>query len=148
MSEAAISLRLTQRHDYQFDTHFGEGIADLIGDEPPPLGQGAGPSPQQLLGAAVGNCLAASLLFALRKYKQSPEPIECEVRVETGRNADKRLRIAAVAVKMTLGVPGSTLQHLDRALATFEDFCTVTGSVRSAFPVTVSVFDSQGLQLK
>lgn len=148
MSEASISLRLTQRHDYQFDNHFGAGIADLAGDEPPPLGQGAGPSPMQLLGAAVGNCLASSLLFALRKYKQSPEPISGEISVEIGRNAEKRLRVTAMAVKLTLGVPASSLQHLERALASFEDFCTVTGSVRQAFPVAVSVFDPQGVRLK
>ncbi len=148
MSEAPTTLRLTQRRDYQFENRFGAGIADLIADEPPPLGHGAGPSPQQLLAAAIGNCLSSSLLFALRKYKQNPEPISCEVQIETGRNAEKRLRISAAAAKLTLGVPGSTVQHLDRALATFEDFCTVTASVRSAFPVTVSVFDSQGVQLK
>ena len=38
---------------------------------PPPLGQGSGPSPMQLLAASVGNCLSASLLFALRKFKQA-----------------------------------------------------------------------------
>ena len=148
MSEAAISMRLVQRQDYQFDNDFGGGIAVLRADEPPPLGQGAGPSPLQLLCAAVGNCLAASLLFALRKYKQQPEPIACEVSAETGRNDQKRLRVASMAVRLTLGVPAASLQHLDRALASFEDFCTVTGSVRAGFPVTVSVFDAQGTQLK
>ena len=38
----------------------------------------------QLLAAAVGDCLSASLLFALRKFKQAPEPISCEVQAETG----------------------------------------------------------------
>lgn len=148
MSEAPISIRLTQRQDYQFDTHFGGTIADLRADEPPPLGAGSGPSPMQLLCAAVGNCLAASLLFALRKFKQSPEPIACEVSAETGRNAQNRLRVASMTVRLTLGVPGSSLAHLDRVLATFEDFCTVTGSVKAGFPVEVAVFDSLGRALK
>lgn len=148
MSEATVTVRLSQRQDYQFDNHFGAGIADLLADEPPPLGAGAGPSPMQLLCAAVGNCLAASLLFALRKYKQNPEPIACEVNAETGRNEQKRLRVASMAAKLTLGVPAASLAHLDRVLATFEDFCTVTGSVKAGFPVTVTVFDSLGAQLK
>ncbi len=100
------------------------------------------------LAAAVGNCLAASLYFALRKYKQSPAPIACEVSAETGRNAQNRLRVASMAVQLSLGVPASALAHLDRVLATFEDFCTVTGSVKAAFPVTVTVFDSLGERLK
>ena len=148
MSEAPITVRLTQRQDYQFDNHFGAGIADLRADEPPPLGQGSGPSPVQLLCAAVGNCLAAALLFALRKCRQKPEPIACEVSAETGRNAEKRLRVAAMTVRLTLGVPAAAIEHPDRVLGSFEDFCTVTGSVRASFPVTVTVFDALGVQLK
>ena len=148
MSSATVSVRLTQRSDYQFDNHFGDGIADLLSDEPAPLGQGAGPSPMQLLCAAVGNCLSASLLFALRKFKHKPEPISCEVSAEEGRNADKRLRVVGMSVRLRLGVPAASLEHLDRALATFEDFCTVTASVRASIPVTVAVFDAQGVQLK
>lgn len=148
MSEAPVTIRLAQRRDYQFDNTFGGAVPGLTTDEPPPLGAGEGPSPMQLLGAAVGNCLAASLLFALRKFKQSPDPIGCEVTAETGRNAQNRLRVSAMTVKLTLGVPAASLAHLDRVLATFEDFCTVTGSVKGAFPVTVTVFDALGQQLK
>lgn len=148
MSEAPISIRLTQRQDYQFDTHFGGTIADLRADEPPPLGAGSGPSPMQLLCAAVGNCLAASLLFALRKFKQSPEPIQCEVASEKGRNAQGRLRIARLTVTLTLGVPAETVQHLDRVLAQFEEFCTVGASVAQAIPTEVHVKDATGKTLK
>jgi predicted phosphoribosyltransferase len=45
-------------------------------------------------------------------------------------------------------VPAASLEHLDRVLATFEEFCTVTASVRAAIPVSVAVFDSLGAQLK
>jgi uncharacterized OsmC-like protein len=148
MSDTTATVRLTQRHDYQFDNQFGGAVAPLLADEPPPLGKGAGPSPLQLLCAAVGNCLAASLLFALRKYKQDPGPLQCEVSAEQGRNADKRLRVTGMTARLTLGVPADTLEHLDRALATFEDFCTVTGSVRQSIPVQVQVFDAHGAQLK
>jgi uncharacterized OsmC-like protein len=148
MSDAPVTVRLVQRQDYRFDNHFGPDIAVLASDEPAPLGAGTGPSPQQLLGAAVGNCLAASLLFALRKFKQSPEPLRCEVDVATGRNAQGRLRISGLQVRLTLGVPAAALQHLDRVLASFEAFCTVTESVRAAVPVTVKVVDSTGLTLK
>jgi uncharacterized OsmC-like protein len=148
MSESTIAVRLTQRNDFQFDNQFSGQALPLLTDEPPPLGQAAGPSPEQLLAAAVGNCLSASLLFALRKFKQQPEPIACEVGVEIGRNADKRLRVLGMTVRLTLGVAAVRLEHLERVLATFEDFCTVTASVKTAIPVAVEVFDAMGVKLK
>jgi uncharacterized OsmC-like protein len=148
MSDPIVIVRLQQRHDYQFNTVFGAEVPDLLADEPAPLGQGAGPSPVQLLAAAVGNCLLASLLFSLRKYKQAPEPLHCEVSAEVGRNAEQRLRVLHIGVRLTLGVPAADLLHLDRVLTQFENFCTVTESIRQGIPVTVAVFDSTGAQLK
>jgi uncharacterized OsmC-like protein len=148
MSDAITTVRLTQRGDYRFHHEFGASVPGLVSDEPPPLGQGSGPSPVQLLAAAVGNCLADSLLFALRKYKQSGEPIGCEVRAEVGRNADKRLRVLALTVRLTLGVVADRIEHLDRIVGSFEDFCTVTGSIRQGIAVQVQVFDVRGTQLK
>lgn len=74
MPDQTITVSLTQQRDYQFTVVFSGGVPDLLADEPAPLGTAQGPSPVQLLAAAVGNCLSDSLLFALRKYKQSPEP--------------------------------------------------------------------------
>jgi uncharacterized OsmC-like protein len=142
------SVSLQQQADYRFEIRFGEGIATLIADEPAPLGQGEGPSPSQLLCAAVGNCLCDSLLFALRKFKQAPEPLRCEVQADVGRNTENRLRILGLHATITLGVAASSLEHLERALAQFEEFCTVTQSVRHAIPVRVSVIDADGLTVR
>ena len=101
-----------------------------------------------MLCAAVGNCLAASLLFALRKLKQPSGSIACEIQAEVGRNADKRLRVLAITAQLTLGVSGDAIEYLARVMASFEDYCTVTGSVRAGIPVTVKVYDVQGVQLK
>lgn len=78
------------------------------------MGNGLGPSPVQMLAAAVGNCLADSFLFALRKFKQSPEPLRCEVQAEVGRNAEGRLRVLKIKARLTLGAPAAGLEHLDR----------------------------------
>ena len=142
------AVRLTQQRQYQFEVLFGDAVAPLQTDLPLPLGGGQGPSPEQLLAAAVGNCLAASLLFSLHKYKQDPAPIGVVVSTEIGRNADKRLRVQAIDVALTLGCPAATLQHLDRVLAQFEDFCTVTQSVRNGIDIRVQVFDSDGVNVK
>ncbi len=142
------TVHLVQQQDYQFKMVFGGTAPDWLADEPPPLGNGAGPSPVQLLAAAVGNCLSDSLLFALRKFKQTPEPIQCEVVAEVGRNAENRLRVLGMSVRLTLGVPADQLQHLDRVLSQFESFCTVTQSVGAAIPISVLVLDSAGAVLK
>lgn len=148
MAEDKVTVRLAQRQDYQFDVQFGAGVPDLLADEPAPLGQGRGPSPVQLLAAAVGNCLSDSLLFALRKFRQQPEPIRCEVSAEVGRNAEGRLRVLSLQATLTLGVPAEALQHLERVLGSFETYCTVTQSIAQGIPVRVSVLDAQGAVLK
>jgi uncharacterized OsmC-like protein len=148
MSENAITVELVQKQDYQFDIHFAESIPVLTSDEPVPLGMGQGPSPVQLLCAAVGNCLSDSLLFALRKFKQAPEPLRCTVQAEVGRNADSRLRVLRMTATLRLGVPAAQLEHLDRVLSQFESYCTVTQSISQGIPVTLQVFDSMGIQLR
>ena len=148
MSTKDITVRLAQKRDYQFEVQFGGNVPPLLADEPEPIGQGAGPSPVQLLASAVGNCLSNSLLFALRKYKQQPKPMLCEVSAQEGRNEQGRLRVLGITAKLSLGDRAEALQHLDRALAQFEAFCTVTQSVGKGIAVTVEVFDADGVQLK
>ena len=148
MSGKIIRVELSQRHDYRFDIAFGDEMPLLTSDEPAPLGTGLGPSPVQMLCAAVGNCLSDSLLFAFRKFKQLPEPIQCAVTAEVGRNSDNRLRVLRMNAQIRLGVLAASLEQLDRVLAQFEEFCTVTQSVREGIPISVEVFDSAGQQLK
>jgi organic hydroperoxide reductase OsmC/OhrA len=141
-------VTLEQRENFHFTIGFGEGIPPLEADEAPPMGKGAGPTPDQLLAAAVGNCMSASLLFALRKFKQAPEPIRTTVELTIDRNEANRLRVQRIAVRIALGVPAASLQHLDRVLSQFEAFCTVGESVRQGIPVDVEVYDSMGARLK
>ncbi len=147
MTDSVPTVHLTQLLDYQFGMDFGPGLPTVLGDEPPPLGQGQGPTPVQLLAAAVGSCLSDSLLYALRKFRQQPEPIRCTVQAQVGRNAEGRMRVLGITARLTLGVPAGQLQHLDRVLSQFEAFCTVTQSVGQGIPVAVSVLDADGLVL-
>jgi len=148
MSDTLVQVSLVQQQDYRFDIQFGGSIPVLTGDEPAPLGTGLGPSPVQLLSAAVGNCLSDSLLFALRKFKQAPEPLRCDITSQVGRNPEGRLRVLAMTARMKLGVPAASLQHLDRVLEQFEAFCTVTQSVGQGIPITIEISDSSGQRLK
>nr|WP_137939362.1 OsmC family protein [Chitinivorax sp. B] len=139
-----IVITLTQQHDYQFLIDFGEPVPTLLTDESAPLGQDAGPDPTRLLATAVANCLAASLLFALRKFKNQPEPIQAKATVTMTRNLTNRLRIGDIAVELQIGQQAVDVAQLDRILGQFEDFCVVTQSVRQGLPVSVKVLDSAG----
>ncbi len=137
-----FAIELAQQSDYRFEVRFDNpAVPPLIIDEPAPLGADAGPNPVRLLATAVAGCLAASLLFAMRKFKNEPGPIHAVATVSMTRNAKHRLRVGRIAVDLHLGVLAADLRKPDRVLALFEDFCTVTQSVRAAFPVDVSVFD-------
>ncbi|KAB2887484.1 MAG: OsmC family protein [Burkholderiaceae bacterium] len=148
MSNERVTVELTQIADYRYENRFGGSVPSLVTDEPAPLGTGQGPSPVHLLCASVGNCLSDSLLFALRKFKQQPEPLRAAVQAEVGRNAEGRLRILQITATLRLGVPASQLEHLDRVLGQFEAFCTVTQSVGQGIPITVKVVDSEDRVLK
>lgn len=148
MSDTSVTVRLEQQQDYRFSVQFGDGIPALIADEPAPLGSGQGPSPMQLLCASVGNCLSDSLLFAFRKFRQSPEPLRCEVTAEIGRNEENRLRVLGMVARLTLGVPAAQLGQLERVLGQFEAFCTVTQSVGQGLPIRTEVVDIDGKRLK
>lgn len=143
-----VTANLKQEQDFRFAIQFADGMPVIYGDEPPPLGKAAGPTPTQLLAAAVGNCLSGSLLFALRKFKQKAEPIRTIAAATVDRNAENRLRVLGINVKLTLGAPRASLEHLDRVLGQFEEFCTVSQSVRQGIPIIVEVYDSAGERLK
>lgn len=141
-------VTITRQGGYRFLVDFAPGLPSLVADEPPPLGEGAGPAPSQMLMAAVANCLCASLTFALQKFKQDPGELVATVTANMGRNAANRLRIQSFRVDIQLGAEAVDLAHLDRVLAQFEEFCTVSMSVREGIPIDVSVCDGGGLRVK
>jgi organic hydroperoxide reductase OsmC/OhrA len=143
--EQVFELSLKQTGDYEFRVRFdGTAIPDLVTDETAPLGGDAGPNPSRLLATAVANCLSASLLFALRKYKNAPDSLTAKARCTLTRNEHGRWRVTHIAVDLNLSDATGVLEHLDRALAQFEDFCIVTESVRQGIAVDVSVRDATG----
>ena len=145
----SVALTITQESDYAFRVEFDDtSLPPLLADEAPPLGGGTGPDPTQLLAAAIGNCLCASLLFALRKFKNRPGTIVARVRADHERNESARLRVATLRVEITLPEAAAEYTQIERILARFETFCTVTESVRAGVPVEVTVKDGTGKVLR
>ena len=147
MSEK-LNVSLIQHNQLQFAIHFGDNKPVLVGDEDAPLGEGIGPTPGQLLLAAVANCMADSLHFALQKFNNQASPIKANAHGEIGRNSEGRLRVLTINIELILGKAASEINHLERILDQFEDFCTVGKSVAQGIPVHLTVIDSTGKVLK
>lgn len=135
-----FSVTLEQRERFQFDVSFDdERWPPIRLDEAAPLGDGTAPNASRILGAAVGNCLASSLLFCLEKARVPVTGLAAAVRGEVVRNEKGRLRIGKVEVTLRPSVPGASSERMGRCLELFEDFCIVTQSVRQGIEVAVSV---------
>jgi uncharacterized OsmC-like protein len=142
--EVVVSLELIDR--YRFNVSFEKSGAELLMDEPEPLGDGAGPNASAVLSAAIGNCLSASLLFCLRKARIDPSGVKTTVRTQIDRNESGRLRVVASRVEIELET-GEEPERLSRCLALFEDFCLVTQAVRDGIEVDVTVISAKGEEL-
>jgi uncharacterized OsmC-like protein len=150
MSEPlAFDLELEQLADYRFTVKFDwPGVDELMLDEPAPLGGSKGPNAARLIAAGVANCLSANLVFCLQgKFKQPLGPLRTQVRGELQRNDKGRLRIGRIDVTIRLADDAPDVQHLQRCLEQFEDFCVVTESVRHGIPVRVHVVDDGGVEV-
>lgn len=139
--ERTHHVSLSLESGYQFDATFAglEGAPPMRLDESPPLGEGRGPNAAALLGAAVGNCLAASLLFCLKRSRTDVAGLEAGVDVTVTRNADGRFRVTGISVTLDPAVGAQDAASLSRCEGLFEDFCIVTESVRAGIPVQVQV---------
>ena len=133
--------------DYEFVAEFDNlpKSAALLLDEPPPMGGDHGPNAAAVLGAAVGDCLAASLAFCLQKSRVKMDHLEAEVVTHVGRNYQGKLRITGIDVKLAPEVDDADAGKLHRCERLFEDFCIVTESVRNGVPVNVSVTEPAGV---
>jgi uncharacterized OsmC-like protein len=108
-------------------------------DEPRPLGEERGPNAAALLGAAVGDCLAASLVFCLRKARVSVDGLTARVATHVTRNEKGRFRIGGIDVELVPEVGEVDRDRLARCEELFEEFCVVTASVRQGIAVNVSI---------
>lgn len=143
-----VSVNITRVSGYRFVVDYGPNFAGLLTDEPEPLGGGVGPGPQHLLLSAVANCLSASLTFALQKFRHDPGRMSATATATVGRNEANRLRIQGIEVQLQLDAAGEDLTHLERVLSQFEEFCTVSMSVRDGIAIHTQVSDKNGVILK
>jgi organic hydroperoxide reductase OsmC/OhrA len=135
-----FSITLDLKRDYQFSVDFEqEGVPALLTDEPPPLGEGAGPNPARLLAAAVGNCMSASLKFCLSRSRIEVLDMKAVVEGTMVRNERGRFRVGSMRVRIEPVVAPDDVERMSRCLEMFEDFCIVGQSVRDGIDIAVEV---------
>jgi organic hydroperoxide reductase OsmC/OhrA len=140
MEQKEFAVELTLEDGYRFSVDFEqEGVPPLLVDEPEPLGRGEGPNAARLLGAAIGNCLGASLLFCLQRSRVEVLGLKVAVDGTIVRNEKGRFRIDSVRVRLDPEVAEHDRDRIDRCIGMYEDFCIVTQSVRDGLKVDVEV---------
>lgn len=138
--DTSVTVVLRRREGYAFDAHLtGQEAPDLVVDEPPPLGGGEGPEASRMLAGAIGTCLASSLLFCLGKAGVEVGDLPVTVSFRKERNAAGRLRIGQVQVRLAPELRTGNQARFDRCVSLFEDYCTVTASIREGIDVQVTV---------
>ncbi len=140
MSEKNIVTKLWLRDGYKFNVDFDMNyIPSILVDETKPDGEGLGPNPPRLLAAAVGHCMSSSLIFCLKKARIPIEEIKTIVTTNLFRNQIGKLRIRSIDVQISLKVNKEDEPRVPRCLTLFEDYCTVTQSIRKGIEVNVNV---------
>ena len=131
-----VTLKLADK--FRFVAEFADVPgASVTFDEPPPLGDHRAPNAAEMLSAAIGNCLAASLTLCLRRSRIDVQDMTADVTTHVARNERGRLRIRGIDVQLEPIVAAGT--NIERCEGLFEDFCIVTASVRQGIPVQVSL---------
>ena len=142
MSEIIRQFKISvdQIDGYEFRVKFDKELHQPISmDEAAPLGKDSAPDAARMLAAAVGNCLSASLLFASKKQGLMLSGIQAEVTVDIVKNENRRLRIGKISVVIDPGLKPEDRDKARAAAAVFEDFCTVTASIRQGIPVEATI---------
>jgi uncharacterized OsmC-like protein len=142
--EKTLTFELDRVRDYEFRIRFREGLEDWITDKRPPLGAGKGPDPVDLFSVAVANCLAVSLAFCLRKSRIEPTALSATATTTLVKDDRGLHRVGGVRVAIRLDVAPGDRARVGRCLGLFEDYCTITESVRRGVPVAVEVLDPDG----
>ena len=140
MSEKTFVTKLLHIKDYKFNVKSDlEYIPELIVDETKPDGEGSGPNQTRLLSTAVGHCMSSSLIYCLKKARITIKNLETTVKTNLYRNENGRLRIRSIDLQIHLKVKKEDENRINRCLTLFEDYCTVTQSVRKGISVNVQI---------
>lgn len=114
------------------DTH------EFTMDANPPLGQASGPTPKQLLLAAISGCTGMDVAALLRKHKQAPSALVVEADAELTSGYPAIFREVKLRFIVTGEVDSARL--LEAVALSQTKYCGVTAMVANTVPVNYVVF--------
>jgi len=140
--EAKVKVGIKQEGVMIFKADLGKiKMQDLFIDERPKrAAEKIGPTPSRLLGLAVLGCLVASFTFCFQKKKFSLKEIGGEAEVIMKRNEKGFWRIMKINVSIKPMINDPLIRkRADQCIKMFEQYCTITQSVREGIEVNVDI---------
>ncbi|NHJ24434.1 MAG: OsmC family peroxiredoxin [Candidatus Lokiarchaeota archaeon] len=99
-----------------------------------------GPNPSRMLGLAILGCLSASFIFCLKKRVLSLDDLKAIAEVTLARNEKGFLRVKKIDVNIdTIIKDPDARKRAEQCKKMFENYCTVTQSVRDGIKVEVNL---------
>ncbi|MFX1238299.1 MAG: OsmC family protein [Promethearchaeota archaeon] len=99
-----------------------------------------GPDPSRLLASAVLGCMSASFLFCLKKRNLTLDDLKGEAEIVIAINEKKLSRVKEINVKLTpITSDPKVNKRIEQCKKFFEQYCTVTESVRAGIKVNAEI---------
>jgi len=109
-----VDLRLVTKYRVMAEFPEVSGTPSLLFDERPPVGDGQGPNAAMVLGAAIGDCLSATLMNCLTRAHVELQALTATVVTRVARNHAGRFRISGIEVELCPTVPAGERAGLER----------------------------------
>jgi uncharacterized OsmC-like protein len=141
MSAADSRVELEQVEKYRFTVQFAEApFPGVTVDEPPPVGNDAGPNPVQSLAMAVGHCMSSTFVNTLERAHVAVAPMHTTVSATVGVNERGRRRVRELHVTIrTHPLDEADRARFDHCVEIFPEYCTVSGAVREGIKIDSQV---------
>lgn len=142
LKERTIKAKVNLERDMIFKCDLGEiSLGDCLIDETNKnLSEMLGPNAAHLLAMAVLGCLSSSYVFCFSKRDFTVKNLEAEAIVTIFRNEKGFMRVKKIDVTINPKIDSPEMRK--RAIQCqkmFEQYCTITASIREGIDVNVSV---------
>ena len=142
LAEREVKVKVKLERDMIFKCDLGETkLGDCYIDESNKIkSEMLGPNAAQLLAMAILGCLSASYVFCFSKRDFTVEDLDAEAIVTIFRNEKGFVRVKKIDVTINPKIDSPEMRkRAVQCQKMFEQYCTVTASIREGVDVNVNV---------